>query len=126
MIFNEILLYTISVIGAGGGVSSKSYVDVTAGPRKSDFLYTNFLPISWAISIPFSKEKHPILTKLDDFYKNLPPKHQIYVIWAHSSLMKNPRSLYQISRKSALKDRYIYVYHVNGRPPDWRIRVEEV
>ena len=102
----------------GGGVlSPKSYVDVPAGPRKSDYLYTNFLPNFPPISIQFLKEKHPILIKLGAFYNNLPKIHPIYVIWAPSSLMKTPRSLYQISRKSAPKGRHIYVYHVNVRTP---------
>ena len=75
----------------GGGVlSPKSYVDVPAGLRKSDYLYTNFLPNFPPISIPFSKEKHLILTKLGAFYNNLPKIHPIYVIWAPSSLMKTP------------------------------------
>ena len=75
----------------GGGVlSSKSYVDVPAGPRKSDYLYTNFLPNFPGINIPFSKEKHPILTKLGAFYTIWPKIHPIYVIWAPSSLMKTP------------------------------------
>ena len=104
--------------GGGGGVlSPKSYVDVPAGPRKSDYLYTNFWPNFPPISIPFSKEKHPIWIKLGAFYINLPKIHPIYVIWAPSSLMKTSRSLYQISRKSAPKGRHIYVYHVNVRPP---------
>ena len=103
--------------GGGGGLSPKSYVDVPAGPRKSDYLYTNFLPNVPPISIPFSKEKHPIWIKLGAFYNNLPKIHPIYVIWAPSSLMKTPRSLYQISRKGAPKGRHIYVYHVNVRTP---------
>ena len=61
-----------------------------AGPRKSGFLYTNFLPNFPPISIPFSKKKHAILTKLGAFYNNLPKTHPIYVIWAPSSLMKTP------------------------------------
>ena len=104
-------------MGGGGVLSPKSYVDVPAGPRKSDYLYTNFLPNFPPISIPFSKEKHPILIKLGAFYNNLPKIHSIYVIWAASSLMKTPRSLYQILRKSAPKGRHIYVYHVNVRTP---------
>ena len=102
---------------AGGVLSPKSYVDVPAGPRKSDYLYTNFLPNFPPISILFSKEKHPIWIKLGAFYNNLPKIHPIYVIWAPSSLMKTPRSLYQISRKGAPKGRHIYVYHVNVRTP---------
>ena len=56
-------------------------------------------------------------SKLGAFYNNLPKIHPIYVIWAPSSLMKTPRSLYQISRKGAPKGRHIYVYHVNVRTP---------
>ena len=86
------------------------------------FLSTNFLPNIPPISLPFSKEKLPILTKLDAFYNNFPKIHPIYVIWAPSSLLKTPRSLYQISRKSAPKGRHIYVYHVNVRPPGSKTR----
>ena len=100
-----------------GLLSPKPYVDVPAGPRKSDFLNTNFLSNFPPISIPFSKEMHPILTKLGAFYNNLPKIHPIYVIWAPSSLMKTPRSIYLISRKSAPKGSHIYVYHVNVRTP---------
>ena len=103
--------------GGGGGLSPKSYVDVPAGPRKSDYIYTNFLPNFPPISIPFSKEKHPIWIILGAFYNNLPKIHPIYVIWAPSSLMKTPRSLYQISWKSDPKGRHIYVYHINVRTP---------
>ena len=46
----------------------RSVVDVPDGPQKSDFksnltLY-QFLPNFPPISIPFSKEKHPVWTKL--------------------------------------------------------------
>ena len=75
----------------GGLLSPKSYMDVQpAGPGKSDYLYTNFLPNFPPINIPFLKEKHPILTKLDTFYNIWPKIHPIYVIWALSSLMKTP------------------------------------
>ena len=84
---------------------------------ETDYLYTNCLPNFPPISIPFSKEKHPIWIKLGAFYNNLPNIHPIYVIWAPSSLMKTPRSLYQISRKSAPKGRHICVYQVNVRTP---------
>ena len=108
--------HTVAAVYRGGGVlSTKLYVDVPAVPRKSD--YTNFLPNFPPISIPLSKEKHPIWIKLGAFYNKLPKIHPIYVIWAPSSLMKTPRSLYQISRKSAPKGRHIYVYHVNVRTP---------
>ena len=53
--------------GGEGLLSPKSYVDVPTGPWKSDFLYTNFLPNFPPISIPFLKEKHPILNKLGVF-----------------------------------------------------------
>ena len=111
----------LSMKSPGGVLSPKSYVDVPAGPRKSDYLYTNFLPNFPPISIPFSEEKHPIWIKLGAFYNNLPKIHPIYVIWAPSSLMKTPRSLYQISRKGAPKGRHIYVYHVNVRTPPGEI-----
>ena len=106
-------------VGGGGLLSPKSYVDVPAGPQKSDFLYTNILPNFPPISKPFLKEKHPILTTLGAFYTNLPKIHPVYVICALSSLMKNPRSLYQISWKSPPppKGRHIYVYHVKVRIP---------
>ena len=59
--------------GEGGGLLwPKLYVDVPAILWKSDFLYTNFFPYFSLISIPFSKETHPILTKLDAFYDNVP------------------------------------------------------
>ena len=65
-------------------------MNVPAGPLKSDFLYTNFLPNLPPISIPFLKEKHSILTKLGAFYNNFPKIHPIYVIWAPCSLIKPP------------------------------------
>ena len=115
---SQLSSYQLRQIIPGGGVlSPKSYVDVPAGPRKSNYLYTNFLPNFPPISIPFLEEKHPIWIKLGAFYNNLPKIHPIYVIWAPSSLMKTPRSLYQISRKGAKKGRHIYVYHVNVRTP---------
>ena len=114
---SEYLIMLHAWSGGGGVLSPKLYVDVPAGPRKSDYLYTNFWPNFPPISIPFSKEKHPIWIKLGAFYNNLPKIHPIYVIWAPSSLMKTPRSLYQISRKSAPKGRHIYVYQVNVRTP---------
>ena len=84
-------------------------MDVPAGPRKSDYLYTNFLPNFPPISIPFSKEKHPILIKLGAFYNNLPKIHPIYVIWAPSSLMN--------FREKVPQKAGTYVYHVNVRTP---------
>ena len=63
------------------------------------------------------ERKAPNLDQIGCFYNNLPKIHPIYVIWAPSFLMKTPRSLYQISRKSAPKGRHIYVYHVNVRTP---------
>ena len=74
----------------GGGGFKKLYVDVPVRRQKSDFLYTNFLLNFPPFSTLFSKEKHPILTKLGAFYNNLPKIHPIYVIWAPSTLMKTP------------------------------------
>ena len=116
---NDSLLSSSPHLISRGGSFTKIVRGCACRPRKSDYLYTNFLPNFPPISIPFSKEKHPIWIKLGAFYNNLPKIHPICVIWAPSSLMKTPRSLYQISRKSAPKGRHIYVYHVNVRtPPD--------
>ena len=49
------------------------------------------------------ERKAPNLIKLGAFYNNLPKIHPIYVIWVPLSLMKTPRSLYQISRKKCPK-----------------------
>ena len=75
---------------------NRTWMCMPAGPRKCDFLYTNFLPNFPPISIPFSKEKHPILTKLGAFYNNLPKIHPLYEIWLHClwrKSLKTPRSL---------------------------------
>ena len=54
-------LFTFIVLSIPGGLfSPKSYVDVPAECRKSDFLYTNLWPNFPPISIPFLKEKHQI------------------------------------------------------------------
>ena len=50
------------------------------------------------------------------FYHNLIKIHPIYVFWTPSSLIKTHQSLYQISRNSTPKGRYIY-YRVNLRTP---------
>ena len=107
----------------GGLLSQKLYVDVPTGSRKSDYLNTNFLPNFPPISMPFLKEKHPILTKLGAFYNNLPKIHQIYVIWAASSLMKTPRSLYQILRKKRPKrQEHIHLPCHGENPPQLEAR----
>ena len=72
-------------------------------------LYTNFLLNFPPISIPFSKEKHPILTKLAAFYNNSPKIHPIYVIWAPSSLM-NPPDRYTTFREKAPQKADTYTY----------------
>ena len=106
----------------GGVLSPKSYVDVPAGPRKSDYLYTNFLPNFPPISIPFSKEKHPIWIKLGAFYNNLPKIHPIYVIWAPSSLMKPP-DRYTKFREKVPQKAGTYTYTMSmWEPPPPRIQ----
>ena len=85
-----------------------------------DYLYILpiFLPNFPPISIPFSKEKHPVWIKLGAFYNSLPKIHPIYVIWAPSSLMKTPRSLYQISRNVPQKaGTYTYTMSMWEPPP---------
>ena len=61
----------------GGGYSHQIVHGCACWTTKFDFLYTNFVPNFPPISIPFSKEKHPILTKLGAFYNNLPHIHPI-------------------------------------------------
>ena len=71
--------YTLGLKPRGRGLlSPKSYVDVPAGPRKSDYLYTNFLLNFPPISIPFSKEKHPIWPNWVLFTIICPKYTQIY------------------------------------------------
>ena len=53
--------------GLEGEILSKLYVYVPAGSKKLNFLYTNFSHHHLPISIPFLKEKHPILLKLSIF-----------------------------------------------------------
>ena len=80
------------------------YVDVPAEPRKCDFLYTNFRPIT---HLSVYLEKHLILHKLGAFYKINAQNPPNFWIWAPSSLMKTHRSLYKILRKAI--GRHIYV-----------------
>ena len=96
--------YDVTELPRGGGLlSPKPYVDVPARRWKSDFLYTNFLPNFPPISVPFLKEKHPILNTLGAFYNNLPLIHPIYVIWAPSSLMKPPDRYTKFCEKAPQK-----------------------
>ena len=82
------------------------YVDLYAEPVSLNQFSHNYPPVS----IPLSKEKHPILLKLGALCHSLLKIHPIHVIWAPSSLMKTHRSLsYQISRDSTWKGRH-YTY----------------
>ena len=99
-------------------LSPKSNMDVSAGPPKSDFLHINFL--AKLLTHQYTrrkKEKHRILTKLGDFYNNLPTIHPIYVIWAPSSLMKPPNRYTRFREKAPQTAGTLYVYHVNVRTP---------
>ena len=117
----HVLVVVIRIVLRTGGVLSPNlYVDVPAGPRKSDFLYTHFLPNFPPISIPFSKEKHPILTKLDAFYNNLPKIHPIYVIWAPLSLMKPPNRYTKFHEKSHKRQAHIRILCQCENPPRLR------
>ena len=82
----------------------------------TDFLYSNFSPNFPPISIPFSKEKHPILTKLDAFNYDLPKLHPICAIWGPSSLMKTP-DRYTKFHEKALQKAGTYTYTVSMRGP---------
>ena len=100
-----------------GLLSPKLYVDVPAGPRKSDFFFTNFLPNFPPITIPFLKEKHLILTQLGVFYNNLPKIHPIYAIWAPSSWMKTPRSLPNFAKKRPTRQTHVRIPCQCENPP---------
>ena len=96
-------------------------MNVPAGPRKSDFLYTNFLTNFPPISIPFLKERHPILTKLGAFCNNLPKIHQIFVIWVPSSLIKLLIAIPNFAKKRP-KGRHICIpYQCETPPPTWTV-----
>ena len=101
----------------GGLLSPKSYVDVPTGPRKSDYLYTNFLPNFPPISIPFSKEKHPIWPNWVLFTIICPQIHPIYVIWAPSSPMKTPPIAIPNFAKKHPKGTYMYTMSMWEPPP---------
>ena len=86
-------------------------------PQKLDFLYTNFWPNFPPISLPFLKEKHPILIKLSAFYNDLPKIPPIYVIWAPSSLIK-PLWYTKFSKKAPQKaGTYIHIPCQCETPP---------
>ena len=109
-------------------LSPKLYVDVPAGPWKFGFLHINFLHNYPPISIPFSKEKHPILFKLGAFYHNLLQIHPIYVIWIHlwwKPIDRCTKFRKKKKKKSIPKGRHIYVYHVNVRTPspEWKLKI---
>ena len=115
---NMMFHWKCTIILPGGGVlSPKSYVDVPAGHRKSNYLYSNFLPNFPPISIPFLKEKHPILIKLGAFYNNLPKIHPIYVIWAPSSLMKPPIAIPNFAKKCPKRQAHVRIPCQCENPP---------
>ena len=81
------------------------------------FSIYQFLPNFPPISIPFSKEKHPLLTKLGAFYNNLPKIHPIYVIWAPSSLV-NPHRYTKFREKAPQKaGTYTFTMSMWDPPP---------
>ena len=100
-------------------------MDVPARPGKSDFLYTNFLPNFPPISIPFSKGSTQFWPNWVLFTIICPKYTQFYTVWVPLSLMKTPRSLYQISWKSAPKGRHIYAPYTMSmwEPPPLVIRM---
>ena len=104
------------VPGGEGLLSPKSNMDVPAVPRKSGFLFTNFLLNFPPITIPFSKEKHQILTNFT-FYNNLSEIHQIYLIWAPSSLMKNWVFLCSLDN---LLQKNVIVFFFENQLSKWR------
>ena len=83
-------------------------------------LYQFFCQISHPSVYHFQKKSTQFWPNWVFFYSNLLKIQPIYVIWAPSSLMKTPRSLYQISRKSAPKGRHIYM-SIWDPPPGWSV-----
>ena len=109
--------------GGGGVLPPKSYVDVPAGRQKSDFLYSNFMPNFPPISIPLSKEKHLILTKLSAFYNNLPKLHPNFVIWAPSVSNENPPiAIPNFAKKHPKRQVHIRIPCQCKNPPPPRLR----
>ena len=104
--------------GKGRVLSPKWYMDVPAGPQKSYFLHTNFLPYFPPISIPFLKAQHPVLTKLGTLYNNLPKIHPIYVIWAPSSLMKTPIAIPNYAKSAPKGRHHIHIPCQCENPPE--------
>ena len=69
------------------------------------FLY-QFLPNFPPISIPFLKERHPILTKLGAFYNNLPKIHPIYELGSFVS-DENPIAIPNFAKKRPKRQAHI-------------------
>ena len=88
---SAIISFQTEMIFMYSNLTPKLYVDVqdcACQITSKIGLYTNISHDYPPISIPFSKEKYPILLKLGAFNHNLLQIHPIYVIWAHSSLME--------------------------------------
>ena len=58
---------------------------------------------------PVLKEKHPILIKLGAFYNDLSKIQSIYVIWAPSSLMKNPIAIPNFAKRRPKRQAHIRI-----------------
>ena len=107
-------LSSLSSHGAGGALTFTKIVRGCTCRRLKIWLSLyQFLLDFPLISIPFSKEKHPILNKLGAFYNNLPKIHPIYVIWAPSSLMKLPPDCYTRFCKKAPQKADTYMYNMS-------------
>ena len=79
------------------------------------FFLLNFPPFKYTV---FKKKKTPNFDLIGCFYNNLPQKTPNLCNLGSFSSDENPRSLYQMSRKSAPKGTHIIsVYHVNVRIP---------
>ena len=92
-------------------------MDVPARPRKSDYLYTNFLPNFPPISIPFSKEKHPIWIKLGAFYKKFAQNTpNLCNLGSFVSDENPPIAIPNFAKKRPKRQAHI-LYHVNVRTP---------
>ena len=102
-LFKSIFLRNRSLSGGGGYFHKNCTWMCLPDVENLTFSIPFFCWISHPSVYRFRKKS----TQFCAFYNNLPKIHPICVIWTPSALMKTPRSLCQISWKSAPKGRHI-------------------
>ena len=90
-----------------------------ARPPKSDLHYrpTKFLPNFPPISIPFSKEKQPILNKLGAFYNNLPNTPNLCNFGSFASDENPPIAIPNFAKKRPKRQAHIRIPCQCEKPP---------